>query len=44
MDFIMDLPISILFKGVEYNILLVVVNYFTKIEHFILTQKDITTK
>ena len=44
MDFVIDLPISILFKGVEHNIFLVVVNYFTKIGHFIPTWKDITTK
>ena len=37
MDFIIDLPTSILFKGIEHNILLVVVNHFTKIEHFIPT-------
>jgi hypothetical protein len=44
MDFITDLPASILFKGVEHNVILVVVDYFTKMGHFIPTWKDITTK
>jgi hypothetical protein len=44
MDFITDLPASILFKEVEHNVILVVVDHFTKIGYFIPTWKDITTK
>jgi hypothetical protein len=37
MDFITDLPASILFEGVEHNVILVVVDHFTKIGYFIPT-------
>jgi hypothetical protein len=37
MDFIIDLPTSILFEGVEHNVILVVMDCFTKIGHFIPT-------
>jgi hypothetical protein len=37
MDFITDLPASISFKGVEHNVILVVVDHFTKMGYFIPT-------
>ena len=44
MDFVINLLINILFEGVEHNILLVIVNCFTKMGYFIPIWKDITTK
>ena len=44
MDFVTDLPASISFEGVEHDALLVVVDRFTKMGHFIPTWKDITTE
>ena len=43
MDFIPDLPASVSIEGVEYNAILVVVDRFSKMAHFIPTRKDLST-
>jgi transposase InsO family protein len=44
MDFVTDLPVSISFEGVEYDSILVIIDRFTKMGHFIPTWKDIITE
>jgi Integrase zinc binding domain len=43
-DFVTDLPASISFEGVEYDSILVVIDRFTKMAHFVPAWKDIITE